>query len=290
MTPWSDKPTPDGCRDCGAFFLDFVGMFSRDAVHVRWSNSKRSTNPQIEQLIEDAWSKSSRQAENAGRTLFNGKLCRLINCEIQAGTLEMTLGETTYKEVVGTNFTNAQLRYVHGPEVLANPLGVSAAVVSNDGYVLLGQRSQKVFLNAGMIHPVGGTVTPPKTPDQTPSPFDSMTKELTEELGLNSETITRNVCLGMVRAKPIVQPEMVFEVRLNANVGAIRAAATDATDGFEHDELVAIRNDPAAMVTYIEKNVSQLTPVAMATLLLLGQRHWGMGWFATARGYLREVI
>ena len=290
MTPWSDKPSPDGCRDCGAFFLDFVGLFDRSRVRVRWSQSQRPTNPEIEKLIEHAWAEQSRQAAGDGRNLFNGRLCRLINCETQGDTLQITLGEVSYKEVVGTNYTNAQLRYVHGPEVLANPLGVSAAVVSSDGYVVLGRRSRKVFFHGGRVHPVAGTVDPPARPDQVPDPFDAMQTEIAQELGMSADATTRNVCLGMVRAKPIVQPEMVFEVRLDADVEAIRASAAKADDAHEHDGLVPVRNDPAGVVTYIEKHCDRLTPVAMATLLLLGQRHWGMGWFATARGYLREII
>lgn len=290
MTPWSDKTTGDGCRDCGAFFLDFVGHFDRQQVQVRWSTSRRPTNPEIEALIEAAWTEQSRLASEEGRSLFNGRLCRLINCETQGDTLQMTLGEVTYKEAVGTNFTNAQLRYVHGPEVLANPLGVSAAVVTGDGYILLGRRSRKVFFHVGLVHPVGGMVDPLDTPGQAPNPFDAMRAELSQELGLTDGDIVRNACLGIVRAKPIVQPEMVFEVRHNGDVEAIRAAAEGADDAHEHDELIAVRNDPAGVVNYIEKNLDRLTPVAMATLLLLGQRHWGMGWFATARGYLREVI
>ena len=55
MTPWSNKGSQDGCRDCEAFFLDVVGLFDRDRVQVRWSDSRRPTNEQIESLIEAAW-------------------------------------------------------------------------------------------------------------------------------------------------------------------------------------------------------------------------------------------
>jgi hypothetical protein len=290
LTPWSDKRSQDGCRDCGAFFLDFVGHFDRDRVQVRWSDSPRPTNEQIESVIEAAWAEQTRLAAEQGRRLYNGRLCRVINCETQGPVLQLTLGEVSYKEFVGTNLTNAQLRYVHGPDVLANPLGVSAAVVTSDGYVLLGRRSNKVFSNAGLVHPVGGTVEPPIEAGKIPDPFQAMTDELHQELALPAEAVSRNVCLGVVRAKRVVQPEMVFEVCLDGSVEAIRAGAANAPDASEHDELVAVRDHPAAVVTYIEKNYSQLTAVALATLLLHGQRHWGMGWLATARGYLRDVI
>jgi len=55
LTPWSNKGYQGGCRDCGAFFLDVVGLFDRDRVQVRWSDSRRPTNQQIESLIEAAW-------------------------------------------------------------------------------------------------------------------------------------------------------------------------------------------------------------------------------------------
>jgi hypothetical protein len=290
VTPWSDKRSQDGCRDCGAFFLDFVGLFDRDRVQVRWSDSPRPTNPQIESAIEAAWAQQTCLAAEQGRRLYNGRLCRVINCETEGPVLQLTLGEVSYKEFVGTNLTNAQLRYIHGPDVLANPLGVSAAVVTSDGYVLLGRRSDKVFSNAGLVHPVGGIVEPPAEAGMIPDPFQAMTDELYQELAIPAEAVTRNVCLGVVRAKRVVQPEMVFEVHVGAGVEAVRAGSANAPDVSEHDDLVAVRDQPGAVVTYIEKNYSHLTAVAMATLLLHGQRHWGMGWLATARGYLRDVI
>jgi 8-oxo-dGTP pyrophosphatase MutT (NUDIX family) len=290
VTPWSDKRSQDGCRDCGAFFLDSVGLFDRDRVKVSWSDSPRPTNQQVEAAIEATWAEQTRLAAEQGRKLYNGRLCRMINCETQGPVLQMTLGEVSYKEFVGTNLTHAQLRYIHGPDVLANPLGVSAAVVTSDGYVLLGRRSDKVFSNPGLVHPVGGTVEPPAEAGRIPDPFQAMTDELYQELALPAKAVRRNVCLGVVRAKRVVQPEMVFEVRVDGGVEAIRAGAANAPDASEHDELIPVRDHPGAVVTYIEKNYSQLTAVAMATLLLHGQRHWGMGWMATARGYLREVI
>jgi hypothetical protein len=49
-----------------------------------------------------------------------------------------------------------------------------------------------------------------------------------------------------------------------------------------------VRHHPAAIVTFMENHASQLTPVALATLLLHGLHAWGSGWFASTRGYLRS--
>jgi len=131
LTPWSDKRSQDGCRDCGVFFLDVVGLFDRDRVQVRWSDSRRPTNEQIESVIEAAWAEQTRLAGEQGRRLYNGRLCRVINCQTQGPVLQLTLGEVSYKEFVGTNLTNAQLRHVHGPDVLANPLAGHRARLSS---------------------------------------------------------------------------------------------------------------------------------------------------------------
>ena len=67
MTPWSDKRSQNGCRDCGAFFLGFVGLFDRDRVQVSWSASRRATNRRIESAIEAAWAEQTRLAAEQGR-------------------------------------------------------------------------------------------------------------------------------------------------------------------------------------------------------------------------------
>jgi hypothetical protein len=43
-------------------------------------------------------------------------------------------------------------------------------------------------------------------------------------------------------------------------------------------------------VSFLEHKFTELTPVCLATLLLHGLRHWGGGWFTSARGYLRSVL
>ena len=290
MTTWSSDPAAGGCRDCGAFLLDIVGRFGPAEVLVRWSDDRRRSNEDVDELIEGVWQAQTRHAAENGKDLYNGRLCRLMECELAGRALRLTLAEVTYKEFVGTNLLNPQLRYLHGPEVLADPLGVSAAVVTADGFVLMGRRSARVFSHAGRLHPIGGIVQPGDHVGAVPDVFREVLRELHEELALPAEQVETPVCLGVVRAKAILQPELIFDVSVRADVETIRRAAAEAPDAAEHVEFVPIRDHPGAMVTYLETHYEALTPVALATLLLHGQRRWGMGWFATARGYLRGVI
>ncbi|MFW6061273.1 MAG: NUDIX domain-containing protein [Planctomycetota bacterium] len=279
-----------GSRDCGRFFLDVAGQYAPEQVTVRWERSPRPAHPEIDGLIERTWREQMADARQQGRRLFNGKLCRLIDCDGDRHSLELTTGPVSYKEFVGTNLSHAYLRYTHGPEMLANALGVSAAVVTGDGFVLLGRRSEKVAYHGGRIHPLGGMLEPTDQDHEPPRPFDAVVRELQEETGLKEDSIRDAICLGLVRDKHIVQPELIFDIEVAADVAALRAGLDAAADSMEHVEVVPVRNCPSAVVNFIEAHTEDLTPVALACLLLHGMYCWGSGWFATARGYLRTMF
>ena len=281
----------NGTRDCGTFFLDVMDQFERDKVVVTWSDQTRATNDSIEEMIEKSWQDQTRRAEGAGAKIFNGQLCRLISHCCDNNHLDLTLGPVSFKEFIGTNATQAYIRHLHGQEVMANPLGVSAAVCTNDGLIVLGMRSRNVIQYAGRIHPIGGTVEPPEANGgASPDPFKAILDELHEETAVPPEKVSSIVCLGLVRDRNTVQPELIFDCQVDCDVVSLFASAATAPDAAEHSSMVPVRDHPGAVVSFMEQHFTQLTPVAMATLLLHGLRHWGSGWFATARGYLRSVI
>ena len=280
----------DGPCDCGTFFLDVVGPFDRARVTDRWTGATRSTNDQLERLIDQAWEVALWQAKRKGVHLFNGMLARLAEYSVNEQGLDLACGPVSYKEFHGTNQSHAYLRYLHGPDVLADPLGVSAALVTSDGFIMLGRRSDSVLQYARRIHPIGGMVEPPRAPSTAPDPFGSMLTELAEETSIDECDVAEISLLGLVRDKHTVQPELIFDITLTADACRVKRGAAEAKDAAEHTEMIPLRNHPAAVVTFMEQNFSQLTPVALATLLLHGLVHWGSGWFAAARGYLRSVI
>jgi len=279
----------DGPRDCGTFFLDVVGAFARDAVETRWSDQRRQSNDELARLIDQAWEVALWQAGKGGQTLFDGPMCRLISYTAADGRFDMTLGPVSFKEFVGTNQTQAYVRYLHGPDILADPLGVSAAVVTADGFLLLGRRSTHVVQYPERLHPVGGTVEPAGGPEP-PDPFQAMLDELVEETGVGADRVGDITLLGLVRDKNTVQPELIFDLSVDVDAAAVKRGAATAVDAEEHSEIVPVRDHPAAVVTFLQQHFSELTPVGLATLLLHGQHHWGIGWFAAARGFLRSVI
>ena len=281
------RPRLESC-DCGTFFLDVAGRFTRQGILTEWTPQHRITNPEVERIVENTWASEIECAHRAGRRLYNGRLCRLWESSCENQNLVLKLGEVSFKEFLGTNLTHAYLRYFHGPEVLADAVGVSIVVTTSDGFIVLGRRSQSVFYHAGRIHPVGGMLEY-KT-DVAPHPFDAAAEELIEETNLDPGDLREMLCIGLVRDKHIVQPELIFDATVSADFSAIRQAHPQASDAGEHSELLAVRDHPAAVVNFIEQNFADLTPLGTASLLVHGLRHWGSGWFAATRGYLRSVI
>lgn len=298
---FSNPIPPEECTDCGPFLLDVAGAFPEERIRVVSSPDRRDSNPEVEAVIEKTWIEEIAAAHEAGRHLYNGRLYRLAGWACEGGVLTLTLGPTSFKEFMGTNLTHAYLRYLYGPEVLADVLGVSAAVCTADGFVLLGRRSEQVALHRGRIQAIGGVMEAAahagprpagEAPDSAapPHPTRVTLQELREEIGIGPDQVRSILCLGMVREKHIVQPELIFDAEVVATADQVLHLQAGAEHGEEHAELVPVRDDPAGVVAFLEQNYADLTPVAMATLLLHGLHRWGSGWFATTRGYLRGAM
>lgn len=281
-------PPDDGCRDCGRFLLDVSGTFGRSDVTVTSCHEARPSNAEVDRLIEQTWAERLAEAERTGKKLYDGMLCRLISHRTRGRRLELTVGPVSFKEFVGTNCANPHLRHKYGVEVLANPLGVSAALVSSDGFIIMGRRSDRVAVHGGMIHPIGGMVG--LNGCAAPDPFAAVLSEIVEETALPAERAEKITCLGLVRDKGLFQSEMVFRAAVKADVRAIRRLAEHAADAAEHSELLAVRDESCSVVNFIERHCHQATAVALASLMLHGLDRWGSGWFAAARGYLGSFI
>lgn len=244
-----------------------IGEFNRADVIARWVD--RPAPPiEMEKQIEQAW----RQAQSRpGIQLFDGPLCRLER--FRAGEkLELELTRTSYKIFWGTNLTNPSLADQYGPGVLANPVGLSCALESSDGHLMLGRRSASVAYYPLRVHPFAGSLEPAERLDV----FADVERELAEELALSPPDIARILCVGMVEDISIRQPELVFHVRSTLP----RSRIERMLDAAEHEACVAIESRPQALETALKDPA--LTPVALGTALLWGRGHFGAAWFDAA--------
>jgi hypothetical protein len=129
---------------------------------------------------------------------------------------------------------------------MANPLGLSAALVSRDGFLLLGKRNSKVAYYPNRIHAFAGSATDADL-------FAEMRRELNEELGMTDADITEIRCIGLAEDISIGQPELIFSVVTQKTRREIEASL----DKSEHVAVVEACGDQ-----------SQWTPIAQATVSL----------------------
>lgn len=245
-----------------------LGSWSPGQVRVEWVPGSRPIIDSVERLIDDAWSAARRRA---GVMLFDGPMCRLESCRAAPGSLHLALSRTSYRTFLGTNMAHPELADVHGPGILANPVGLSAALVTRCGRLMLGRRGGSVAYYPNRIHPFAGALEPHDELDV----FAEMQRELREELSLSPADLAEMRCIGLVEDASLRQPELVFEVCSTLPYDMLGRAL----DSAEHQAAVALPLTPQGLREAIEDPAC--TPVAAATIALLGRRRLGEQWFAS---------
>ncbi len=236
--------------------------------HVRTSvvPSSRPFLPEVERLIDAVW---DARANGRDVLLFDGPMARWESWDVTGEVLRLTISQTSYKPFLGTNLLHPELADRHGRAVLANPVGVSPALLTADGFLLLGRRNASVAYYPDRTHPFAGAMEPGDGADV----FAALRRELNEELGLAPNDIADVRCTGIVEDPGLRQPEIIFA----ANVRLTLAKIESQVDRDEHYTSVALPATRDAVEAFIVDPL--LTPVAVASLLLWGRLSFGVPWF-----------
>lgn len=244
-----------------------IGQWRPGQVACRWVDSTYAPTGEVCAAVEDAWAVASARP---GVHLFDGPMCRLEGHRVGDHRLELALSRTSYKQFMGTNMANLPL----GKSALANPIGMSCAVVSSDDMLLMGRRNDRVAYYPGRIHPFAGALEPGEPTDV----FEEIRRELREELSLAGADVAELLCLGMAEDGLLRQPELIFLGR----VGLPRARIESNLNQQEHRSVWAVAPEADAVEAALE-DVSAMTPIGVATLLLWGRGQFGEAWFNERR-------
>jgi len=238
--------------------LRLLGQWLPGQIHCHWGVSSFAPAPAVIEIINQAW--RQRVAAQGGVVLFDGPMCRLESYGVDSATghLMLALSRTSYKAFLGTNMTHPELADQYGPEALANPVGLSCALVSTEGNLLLGRRNEKVAYYPGRIHPFAGALEERQPMDL----FAEVRRELEEELGLTEADIAEMACIGLIEDRSLRQPELVF--RVCAKLGAAEMMAR--LDAREHTGALCVRPQQSAVEAILKDPA--LTPVAVGTVRL----------------------
>lgn len=268
----------------GEMFEDTVetlltGEWSRDQVEASYDPAQaRTTDPQIEALVERSWHEAERQAAIHGRSLFAGPLFRLVSYELSGDRIRMLLGPTDYREFLGTNGNRRQIEQQVGPldlpHYLSNPLAVGAAVRSSDGKLVVGRRSQRTMQDQGCWHVPAGHVDPRfHLHEGRVDAFQAISDEIHEELGCPREGL-EPVLLGLVRATETLKPEMLFAVNLPISWAELSALPLNE----EHEAIQAIDDTPRAIDDFLRQSEPAVVPAGAACLWRYGVWKYGPDW------------
>jgi hypothetical protein len=201
--------------------------------------------------------------------LFDGPMCRLESWTADAERLDLVLSPTSYRVFLGTNMSHPELAERTGPDVMANPVGLSPALLSADGHLLMGRRNASVAYYPSRVHPFAGAMEPTDS-----DPFAGVRRELREELSFGAEDIAEMRCLGIAEDLRLRQPEAIFAVMSTRTLTEIESRL----DRTEHHAIWAVPATQAGIASALV-HMDQLTPVGVATLLLWGRVNFGESWF-----------
>lgn len=238
------------------FDLLVTGHWRPGQIRATWAEDSRPRFDEVEQAIEQAWSSANAQK---GKKLFDGRMCRLEKWNATPDVLELTLSPTSYRIFFGTNLTNPGLADRFGKSALANATGLSAGLMTTDGFLMLGRRNKSVAYYPSRVHPFAGSLEPKDAGDV----FAAMQRELAEELSIQRDEIRDTYCAAIAEDGSIRHPELIFPVFLSLSRGQVEARL----DAAEHETCRAVPLKAADLEHAIGD--SELTPIAAATVWLV---------------------
>ena len=250
-----------------------VGNWPRQCLRTRWLASSHRLNPSQREAVDDAWVTALAQP---GVHLFNGSQCRLESWSAGDGALTLVLSRSCYQDYLGTNAAHPQWADLHGPGVLANPLGTSVALESGDGQLIFGRREHTVALYPGQPHPFGGTMEPPE-PGSDVDLIAEMQREITEEICLTTSDLDYLHAIALSEDRRLRQPELVYAAHSPLPCAEIERRL----DRHEHSVCWTLPATASDVIAILISDVT-LTPVLRATLISWGIWRFGRRWLSSA--------
>jgi len=227
--------------------------------------------PKLKELIEEVWTEKEKQLIRKDGLIFPGDLCRLIRYERNDDDLQLNLGRTHFKELLGTNLSHPIIHRLLGEEYMSNGLGVRAVIRTADEKIIIGQRSEKVVEAAGYYHLCGGYIDPLKhISGDHPDPYISIKIHMEEELGIPESAIRHLRCLGVVSDCETMKPEVMFEAEIDLTFRKILLNMDKAARSAVHSELFGIMAVRASLRGFLAGNRRKIAPTGQGCLWIYG--------------------
>ena len=230
-------------------------LLQKESLTISWSKTKHDLPQELCRAQERYWKTLDNEL------LYNGELVRLDQWGEKNG-LHLLLSITDYKSLLYSHAHAENIIREWGKEFISRALGVSAIVVSSDGYIFVMQNSVNVGEYPGYWDVPGGHVDLP-VGDQIPDPFADISRELHEELAL-SYAINQLTCMGLIETKQTFKPELLFMANCEYDRRDILVEAENSKDKFEFSKLQSLAVDE--LEDWTIENINHISPSALAAL------------------------
>lgn len=203
-------------------------------------------------------------AATSGNHFYNGELFRLENISASPEFLEMSLTRTCYRDQL---YNNAHLQEM-GEAAATRGLGVSAFVITSDGYTPIIRRSLHLGEAPGMLDVIGGHAHPNlHLRAGKPDLFAAIADEVTAELGLKPEDVKVECCSGLIEHPITLKSDIIFLTRITCTMAQLEQLVKHASEAEEFTELLAVR--VSAVAEFMAAHRTELTPPALGCLTIL---------------------
>lgn len=208
----------------------------------------------------------------SGRRYTSQPIYRLAGFKGTRRSLHLELGLTFYKEYHGTNVARPAWALAD-PSLYADPLAMSAVVVTKDGYVLLQERSAISGEYPGMLH-----VTPSGHLQPPSSLVEGVLAELHEELAVQPEELAGDLqVIALVLNTQIHKPELVLHGHMGVTAGEVLARRPK--DAWEYNHLLPLEWRAQAVKRWLVEHQHDAVPPGHAALLLAAAHEFEDPWF-----------
>src|SRR5437763_12115739 len=240
--------------------------------------------PAIQAWMDATWEQQLAQAHEKGTRLFDAPLFRYVQAASHPdGTLQVTVGDTGYKEYVTTRIP--AFAQQHARHELGNALAVCSVVETSDDYILLDKR-QGVDVYVGRYHVIGGFFERDRdhNANAQPDPFAAIRREIREETGIQSSDIQEQYCLGAVYDIATPHAELCFLTRLGI---PFEEAQKRVPEEDEIKQLEVLKVTEESLRDFLVKHHGNISATGEPNLLLYGEVRFGEGWL---REVMRQIL
>ena len=225
-------------------------------------------------LKEKIVKEKEKEAREKGKSFFDGAMASLRNYSFNDEDHEITLYEqlTSFFTRVATNNSLDEdvvwqmvekrgTEYTNLDDGLANPIGNNVLVLTQDGYVILNKRSDKLAQYPGLygILPAGFTVPVKEENGKIKevdgfNQFNTARREAIEELGVKK--LKNLELLGFGRAGDDRHVEFQFLAETEYTINEVLSAPKSSK--YEAQEIIPVEFSPKELAPYLTKTIKDV--------------------------------